>query len=131
MDRNNEKNLKDQLQDYLVSLLYNTGHLNYDSSIEVANYLIAHGIVIHFLPENTKIYRIVNSNICDIEDYSGDYHCNSFCDECAYCHTEYRITEGRYSQLYDDMEYKRTVFKTFDEAQEALNLLYSNERKEK
>lgn len=109
-----------RLKDHLVNLLYSTGYLDYDAAIEAADYLIAHGIQPHFLPENAKIYRIVEYKSCKSDAPTPSCPVEDCCEDCQLCCIEKKVVEGRYSQLYDDMLYRDTVFKTYEEAEKKL-----------
>ena len=125
--------------DKLLSEAFTTVRDNYGmpNSREVAEYLIEHGIAVHYMKENSWCWRIDARPICTADDSTYDECCRSDweCENCKFHKCKFNkedisICKGLYNHMFDDALYGISVFATLEEAEAKVEELQATWRLE-
>lgn len=99
------------------------------NSYEVAEYLIEHGVDIHYMKDRAKCYRIIPSYKCTDDK---DNFCIGSCSECQYGERIFKIKESFYSATNtnhcDDYNFGVSVFATKEEAEAKVSCMLNQMR---
>ena len=114
-----KERLKELLSEAFTKVKDNYGMPNVE---EVADYLLEHGVEIHYMKDMSKCWRIDDRDICTCPE-NMDCEDSMDCKFCQFFKSELRLVEGIYWSSLDDVVFGKTVFATKEEAEAKLKEL--------